>query len=267
LSGLPQWHQSNRRLAQPPALTTVIAPFSKSRRIAVHPVSRDADETSAGAGCATAARRPEAPRNINIVEHPIALNALAALRSTETAPEKFRACCGQLLLLLAVESTRTLPIRESSFGPVSGTDRALALGKPVILLSITRHGLGLAHQVADFVPNLSVGLINLGKPSNDGILEPRLHLVNAPALSDARILLFNPVVATGMSTSIALNLLRSSGAEDVTLLSFLTSAAGLNRVLDAVPGLIVWTTSVDSGWDSKHDSFPSLGDFGERLYG
>jgi uracil phosphoribosyltransferase len=91
--------------------------------------------------------------------------------------------------------------------------------------------------------------------------------VNAPALSDARILLFNPVVATGMSTSIALNLLRSSGAEDVTLLSFLTSAAGLNRVLDAVPGLIVWTTSVDSGWDSKHDSFPSLGDFGERLYG
>jgi len=254
-------------LAQPPAHTTVIAPFSKSRRISVHPVSRDADDLPAGAGSAAAARRPEAPRNINVVEHPIALHALAALRNSETAPEMFRACCSQLLLLLAVESTRTLPMRESSLDGLSGNERAQALGKPVILLSVTRHGLGLAHKVADFVPNLSVGLINLGKPSNDGIMEPRLHLVNAPALSDARVLLFNPVVATGMSTSVALNLLRSSGAEDVTLLSFLTSAAGLDRVLRVLPGLIVWTTSVDSGWDSKHNSLPNLGNFGERLYG
>jgi uracil phosphoribosyltransferase len=66
---------------------------------------------------------------------------------------------------------------------------------------------------------------------------------------------------------VALNLLRSSNAEDVTLLSFLTSAAGLDRVLRALPGLVVWTAAVDSDWDSKRDSLPSLGNFGERLYG
>jgi uracil phosphoribosyltransferase len=201
------------------------------------------------------------------VSHPIALHALAALRNRETAPEQFRTFCSQLLVLLAIESTRTLPTRDPALDGVSGPDGAQALGKPVVFLSLTRHGLGLAHQVADFVPNMAVGLINLGQPGNGHLLEPRMHLVNAPVLSEARVILFNPVVATGLSTSVALNLLGSSGAKDVTLLSFLTSAAGLDRVLRTLPGLVVWTAAVDSDWDSKRDSLPSLGNFGERMYG
>ena len=261
--------------AKSSAFNPVIAPFTNTRRITAHSVPRETDAPFSGNegngngsnGHAAPAPRLPAVRNINVVDHPIALHALAALRNQETAPEQFRAFCSQLLMLLAIESTRTLPTRDPALDGVSGPDGAQALGKPVVFLSLTRHGLGLAHQVADFIPNLSVGLISLGQPGNGRLLEPRLHIVNAPALSDARVILFNPVVATGLSTSMALNFLRSSNAEDVTLLSFLTSAAGLDRALKALPGLIVWTAAIDSGWDSKRDSLPNLGNFGERLYG
>jgi uracil phosphoribosyltransferase len=249
----------------------VIAPFTKTRRITAHSVSRETESTFAvngnGNGNAMPAPRAGAIKNINVVDHPIARHALAALRNRETGPEQFRIFCSHLLVLLAIESTRTLPTRKPAVGAVSGPDGAQMLEKPVVFLSLSRHGLGLAHQVADFIPNLSVGLIHLGQSGNGQLLEPRMHLVNAPALSDARVILFNPVVATGLSTSVALNLLRSSNAEDITLLSFLTSAAGLDRVLRALPVLIVWTAAVDSDWDSKRDSLPSLGNFGERLYG
>lgn len=247
----------------------MIAPFPKTRRITAHSVPRELDAPHAGNGNGNAVPVPRATaiRNINVVSHPIALHALAVLRNRETAPEQFRAFSSQLLILLAIESTRTLPTREPAADAVSGLDGARALGKPVIFLSLSRHGLGLAHHVADFIPDLAVGLISLGQPGNGKFLEPRLHLLNAPALSDARVLLFNPVVATGISTSVALDLLHSSGATDVTLLSFLTSAAGLDRAFGALPGLMVWTAAVDSTWDSKQDSLPSLGNFGERLYG
>jgi uracil phosphoribosyltransferase len=227
---------------------------------------RKTDSSLVPDGSALHAQRPATGKNVNVVDHPIVLTALEALRNKQTPPEQFRAFCSKLLILLAIESTRTSPMREEADGIVPAP-AARVVGKRVIFLSLSGHCLGLAHQVADFIPDVSVGLINLGRSGSDLRTDPRLHLVNAPALSDVRVILFNPVVATGMSTSLAVDFLRNSGAADITLLSFLVSAIGLERVLEISPDLNVWTGAIDTDWDSKRGPFPSFGNFGERLYG
>jgi len=215
---------------------------------------------------ASNAHCPEPEGNLNVLDHPIALNALGALLHEGTPPEHFRPFSRQLLMLLVIESTRTLPVRGHTDEPlpVSGSR---GFGKRIIFLALSGHCLGLIHQVAEFIPDISVGLINLRRTENDTHGDSRLHLVNAPALRDACVILFNPVVSTGSSTNLALEFLHRSGAVDVRLLSFLVNAAGLERVLGKCPDLQIWAASIDRNWDLKQGPFPGFGDFGARLYG
>jgi uracil phosphoribosyltransferase len=228
---------------------------------------------------------------VNVSEHPLAQHALMAMRNRHTAPRQFRQISNQLLVLLAIEATRTLPTRDESVETASGgevtsppwprngsaagedgktspaTHAGQVLAKPVVFLSITRHGLGLAHDLAEFFPDMHVGTISLDRTGDGGGAEPRLHLVNAPALGEARVILFAPVVASGISAAAALNLIRHSGATDITLVCFLISFQGLTRLQSAQPDLMVWTAGIDSEWDSKRGALPGLGDFAARLYG
>lgn len=212
------------------------------------------------------AAAPLAKKN-NVAEHPLAQHALTILRNKQTEPAQFRQISNQLLVLLALEATRNLPMRDEPVETRSNSHTGQVLAKPVIFLSVTRHGLGLAHNVADFFPGMLVGTVTLERKNENAAPEPRLHIVNAPALSDAKVILFDPVVTTGASATLALNFIRRSGATDVSLVSFLVSFAGLSRLQTALPDLTVWTAGIDHEWDSKKGPMPGLGNFAERLYG
>jgi uracil phosphoribosyltransferase len=206
-------------------------------------------------------------KKVKVAEHPLAQHALMTLRNKLTAAAEFRQTSHQLLVLLTVEALRTLPTRDDMVQTHSTTHTGPVLAKPVVFLSVTRHGLGLAHKVAELFPSLLVGSVSLERSGDTLGIEPRLHLVNAPALSDVRILLFVPVVATGASASQALKFLRKAGATDITLISFLVSFQGLSRLQTGAPDLHVSTAAIDSDWDSKRGPLPGLGNFAERLYG
>lgn len=218
---------------------------------------------------AVVAPAPASPsvKKTNVAEHPLAQHALTALRNKHTPPAQFRQISNQLLVLLALEATRNLSTHDELVETHSTTHTGQVLAKPVIFLSVTRHGLGLAHNVADFFPGMLVGTVTLERKGEHAAVEPRLHIVNAPALSDAKVILFDPVVTTGMSANLALNFIRRSGAADVSLVSFLVSFAGLSRLQTALPDLTVWTAGIDNEWDSKKGPMPGLGNFAERLYG
>jgi uracil phosphoribosyltransferase len=207
------------------------------------------------------------PTNIHVVEHPVAQHTLTALRNKHTPTKQFRVFSNQLLVLMALEATRTLPTRDEPVETPADSHVGRALGKPVIFLSLTRQGLGLAHTLADFIPGMSFGSITLDHGSNGKNREPRLHLVNAPMLTEARVIIFDPVVGAGFSASSALHLIHGAGASDISLLSFLISSPGLKRVQAAIPALTVWTAAIEPELDAKRGPLPGLGSFAERLYG
>ncbi len=203
------------------------------------------------------------PTNINVVEHPVAQHALTALRNKHTPTKQFRVFSNQLLVLMALEATRTLPVREEPVEtPLAPFPPGQRAGQNrFIFLSLTRQGLGLAHTLADFVPGLSFGSITIDHSSSGKNQEPRLHLVNAPMLTDARVIIFDPVVGAGFSASSALHLIHSAGASDISLLSFLISSPGLKRVQASIPGLTIWTAAIEQAFDAKRGPLPGAGKF------
>ncbi len=208
---------------------------------------------------APAARRPR------ILSHPIAQHALTALRDRRTRARHVRFYSNQLLNALTLEATASLALHEISVETTSGTQAGKILGKPVIFMSLTRHGLGLAHNVTEIIPGVSIGSITLEKVEGAELPVPRLHLSNAPSLQEARVIVFDPTVTTGKTAALALQLLRKSGAGDLVLASFIMSNQGLDRIMTTIPDLTVITGAID-GYDQKRGLQPGMGDFAARLY-
>lgn len=212
--------------------------------------------------------RPSSPsvKKPNVLDHAIAQHALSVLRDQQTDSRQLRLFSNQLLTVLAFEATRNVPMRELDVDAVGGTQRQKTFGKSVVFVSLTRPGLGLSHGIADLIPNICVGSITLDHSNNSHRVEPRLHLANAPTLSDSRVILFDPVVASGVSVGIALHLLRNSGATDLSLLSFVISSPGLKRIQSATPDVVIWTAAIDEELDPKRGPLPGIGNLSERLY-
>lgn len=211
---------------------------------------------------------PPAPaRTIHVSEHPLAQHALTVLRNKHTLPHPFRVTSTHLLTLLMLEATRSLPTHEETVETAAGDQPGRTLTKTVVFLSLTRHGLGLSHDMVEFFPDLLVGTVTL-EPSKDlQPAKPRLHLVNAPALRDARIILFDPIVANNHALEVAINLLRRSGATDITLLTFLLCPTGPGNLPSTLSSLTVWTAAVDDKPEDKSGLRAGLVDFSARLYG
>jgi len=215
---------------------------------------------------ASGATLPSA-KMVTVVEHPVAQHALTMLRNKQTPPHQFRTFSNQLLVALVMEATRSLPTRAETVAVAGQTELGHVIAKPIVFLAVGRSGLGLAHRMVEFFPDLLVGTISYDVSASGQTPDPRLHLSNAPALRDARVIVFDPIVATGASASLAISLVRRTGASDISLVSFLVSAPGLNQVQESAPDLRVWAASIEPKLDARRGPMPGVGDFPARLFG
>jgi uracil phosphoribosyltransferase len=217
------------------------------------------------AGGAAAAEQA-ASKKVNIVVHPLAETALTAMRDKTTPPDKFRVMSNLLLMLLTVEATRNLPTREKIIDSAEGSRVGRTIGQPMLFVSMHRSGLGLVHNIVEHIPNLLAGSISMERLGDAGV-EPRLHLSAAPSLDKASVMLFQPVVASGRSAVVALDLLTRSGAKDLILVSYLTSFQGLTRIHSSFPDVRILSAAVDTEWNSARGPMPGLGNLSDRLFG
>lgn len=206
-------------------------------------------------------------KSVNVTGHPLALGALTALRDVKTPPERFRQMSNLLLMLLTVDALRDIPTRDRLVAANGGSSVGRVPGVSVLFISVNRAGIGLVHNIGDNIPNLLMGSISFERSSDAADLEPHLHFPAAPSLDRARVVLFHPVVATGHSAIVALDLLKATGATDIVLVTYMISFEGLNRIHSKFPDVPVWTGMIDSDWNSKQGPMPGFGKFSQRLFG
>ena len=65
----------------------------------------------------------------------------------------------------------------------------------------------------------------------------------------------------------AIELLRTSGADEITCLCVLAAPEGLRRLEESGLPLRVFTTSIDEGLNENAYIVPGLGDAGDRQFG
>jgi uracil phosphoribosyltransferase len=245
----------------------VIAPSSKAEKMK-QPDERELGPIGFNDGSLDDRRSRTANHAVqtNIVDHPIACHALSCLRNKQTTPARFRVFSTQLLFALASACLKSMPMREEEIPSLNGPHAGHLFSKPVVFLPLARAGLSLTHALSDLIPEVSLGSISLESSGDSRRVEPRLHIVNAPSLSSARVLIFDPVISSGFAATVGLHLVRNSGANDCALLTFVASASGLRRLHTSMPDVPVWAGAVDSEETRDGRPVPGLGDFSRRLY-
>lgn len=136
----------------------------------------------------------------------------------------------------------------------------------IILVPILRAGLSLLTAFQDSFIEAPIGFIGIKRDEKTAL--PRLYYENIPPISAGdHILVLDPMLATGGSADLALELLKSKGAKSITLVTILAAPEGIQRVKERHPKVHIYSVAIDKGLDAQKYIVPGLGDFGDRYFG
>lgn len=193
---------------------------------------------------------------------------ISILRDQNTLMDAYRQAAEQLSNLLAIESSQFLPKQHFVIQtPLAQTD-GVQFENNTVLIPVLRSGLVLLPPFLHYYPKARVGFIGARRDEKTAIAE--LYYLKLPPLSkDTNILLLDPMIATGGTASLAIKTLMDSGAEEknITLVSFISSPEGKQRLKEEYPKVALLIAQMDEGLDSAKRIIPGLGDFGDRYFG
>jgi uracil phosphoribosyltransferase len=206
-----------------------------------------------------------------LADHPLVAHKLTTLRDERTDSPTFRRLVDELVTLLAYEATRDIRVAEVAIttpvGPATG--HRMAQPRPVVI-PILRAGLGMLEGMTRLLPTAEIGF--LGMIRDEVTLEASTYADRLPMdLSGRQVFLLDPMLATGGTLIMAIDLVLSRGARDVTAICILAAPEGIAAVdaavADRIPTITLVTAAIDERLNDHGYIVPGLGDAGDRLYG
>jgi uracil phosphoribosyltransferase len=202
---------------------------------------------------------------LEIIDHPIAIHCINQLRKKETSHQMFRRYCDQVTTFLAIAATRDLNTALKGIEtPLEQMD-AEFVEEPVVIVAILRAGAGMIDCIVRLLPEVSVGYIGLER--DEDTAEARRYYCKFPPLKGSRVLVVDPMLATGGSSEQAIEAVYEAGAEAVDFLCIVAAPEGVGRLESKFPNLRIFAAALDRELDANKYIRPGLGDFGDRLYG
>ncbi|MGB7861456.1 MAG: uracil phosphoribosyltransferase [Acidimicrobiia bacterium] len=200
-----------------------------------------------------------------ILDHPLATDLLTVLRRRETEPPEFRQTAERLGYLLVAEALSDMPTDTVEIATPLETTIGRHLHRPVVAVAVLRAGLGLLESVLTLVPDAAIGFA--GVQRNEETAEPMEYYTKFPTLEGAKVLILEPMLATGGSLSWAIDKVKENGATDITAVCVVIAPEGVERMDRDHPDVRVVAASLDRELDPNFYIAPGLGDMGDRLFG
>ncbi len=203
---------------------------------------------------------------VHLVDHPLVQDILAELRDSQTTPERFRQLAGRISVLLAAEALRDIPTSAETVTTPLGPAPSRRVRTDVVLAPVLRAGLGMLPGMLELVPGARVGHIGLQRDERTAVASQ--YYAKLPAhLEDSYVLMIDPMLATGGSAVVALDMLSKAGARNIRLVCIVAAPEGIAAVEKAYPKIPIFTPAIDERLNDHKFIVPGLGDFGDRLYG
>jgi uracil phosphoribosyltransferase len=203
---------------------------------------------------------------VHLVDHPLVHDALRTLRDVGTRPSEFRREAARISLLLAAEATRDLPTEDVPVRTPLGIAPARRVLTDITVVPVLRAGLGMLDAVLALFPRARVGHIGLQRDEATAVAS-QYYTKLPPGIEQSRVLVIDPMLATGGSAVAALDLLHQAGARRISLICIVAAPEGVDVVMRSSPDVEIYTPAVDAGLNGQKFIVPGLGDFGDRLYG
>jgi len=201
------------------------------------------------------------------VTHPLVRHKLGLLRDRTTSTADFRRLVDELTLLLTYEATKDLATEEVHVEtPLERTTVQRISGKKVAVCPILRAGIGMLDGVLSLIAGARVGFIGLYR--DEETLEAIEYFVKLPQdVAERDVIVLDPMLATGNSTTAAIDTIKRAGATSIVLVSIIAAPEGIERLTSAHPDVRIVVAGIDRGLNERGFIVPGLGDAGDRLFG
>ena len=192
---------------------------------------------------------------------------LTILRNKKTNNSLFRQTMNEISYLIAAEVLKHIKFKKIKIQtPIQNTN-GNEISNPLIIVPILRAGLGLIEGFVKFLPNVEKGHIGLYR--DEQTYQPVEYLCKLPKVNNKTILVLDPMLATGNSSSAAIDLIKERGVKmkNIKLVSLLAAPEGIKNIRKNHKDLHIFTCSLDKGLNKKKYIVPGLGDAGDRYMG
>ena len=136
-----------------------------------------------------------------------------------------------------------------------------------IIIPILRAGLGLVEGFVKFLPDVEKGHIGLYR--DEQTYQPVEYLCKLPKVKNKTIIVLDPMLATGNSSSAAIDLIKAKGVNmnKIKLVSLLAAPEGVKNLSKKQKGLHIFSCSMEKSLNKNKFILPGLGDAGDRYMG
>lgn len=203
---------------------------------------------------------------LHVLDHPLIQSKLARMRDAQTDNETFRQLLDELTALMVYEITRDYPLRERQIETPLESTTGRGISVPVVLVPILRAGTGMLGGVLHLIPMAKVGHVGLYRDPES--LKPIQYYCKLPPdLPEARIILVDPMLATGGSAVAATDIVKREGGVQIQFLCLVAAPEGVEAYSAAHPDVPIYTAALDRQLNEAGYILPGLGDAGDRIFG
>lgn len=209
---------------------------------------------------------------VYVPEHPLIKHWLGVARDENTPPVLFKTAMVELGRWLTYEACRYwLPTLDTQVQtPLAIAPATLInIEIPFAIVPILRAGLAILDGAQTLLPLAKT--YHLGIVRDENTLEPSLYLNKLPEkfAPETRLLLLDPMLATGGTIMAALELLIDRGIDpqSIRLVSIVAAPPALQKLSNAYPTLAIYTAMIDEKLNDQGYIVPGLGDAGDRSFG
>lgn len=204
--------------------------------------------------------------NLVLLNHPLVKKDVTVLRDVDTQSESFRSAMRRISALLAVEISRKLTVSEIKVRTPLELTTGFKLAQQVVLVPVLRAGLGMVGGFLDIIPDAKVGHIGLQR--DEETLKPKQYYYRTPKnLRSSLVILLDPMLATGGSSSQAITNLKKRGSKKIIFACIVASPEGLGRMNTGHSDVKIFCAALDRKLNERGYILPGLGDAGDRTFG
>ncbi|MEC4985328.1 MAG: uracil phosphoribosyltransferase [Oscillatoria sp. PMC 1068.18] len=208
---------------------------------------------------------------VYVPEHPLIKHWLGVARDASTPPVLFKSAMTELGRWLTYEACRNwLPTEEITVQtPLAPCPAKLVNPEvPMAIVPILRAGLALLDGAQTLLPLASI--YHLGLVRDEETLEANCYLNKLPSKFDpeTRVMILDPMLATGGSIMRTMNEVTSRGAnpELMRIVAVVAAPQALQQLSQSYPSLNVYAAIIDEGLNEQGYIVPGLGDAGDRAF-
>jgi len=204
--------------------------------------------------------------NLFVIENPLVQRDITILRNKITKEYEFRLALRRIAYCLAIEISKDFNLDivevETPLEKTSGYE----INQQIVLVPVLRAGLSLVNSFIELIPEAKVG--HIGIQRDEKTLLPIDYYYKTPKnLHISKVIILDPMLATGGSASAAIRFLKERGAKDIILSCLIAAPEGIKKIQDDHADVKIYVAKIDRELNANGYILPGLGDAGDRTFG